>query len=328
MPVARPDWAADDDGDPGTGDTVAEHDELTAGTAPSDGVDDADGADTAGTTDASTRADGPSGAARQTAEPTDVESSVGAPSAEADDQLFRAAVRRRGLHAAPTDDGDDLDTSATGGSHPAEAQAPTVAPLPPVPTAAPLPPIPGVPQPESTTQIPATPLGQPVVPSSAGAGLDDGDATDDGDGPDGVRDDGAPDDRPVGSGLPRDEEPDVDETRIVSKTPTHAPFVLHFSTGERFGVHGTGLLGRLPRPQPGERFDDLLTVHDPGKSVSKTHLELGRDGGDLWVSDRFSGNGTVVRHIDGSIRRCEPGRRYRVERGARVDIGEQFFLVQ
>lgn len=121
---------------------------------------------------------------------------------------------------------------------------------------------------------------------------------------------------------------DVDQTRIVDKTPTRAPFVLHFSTGERFGVHGSGLLGRLPRPQPGERFDDLLTVHDPGKSVSKTHLEIGRDGDDLWVSDRFSGNGTVVRHIDGSIRRCEPGRRYRVERGARVDIGEQFFLVQ
>jgi hypothetical protein len=125
-----------------------------------------------------------------------------------------------------------------------------------------------------------------------------------------------------------DLDEDVDETRIVAKTPTRAPFVLHFSTGERFGVHGTGLLGRLPRPQPGERYDDLLTVHDPGKSVSKTHLELGRDGDDLWVSDRFSGNGTVVRHIDGSIRRCEPGRRYRVERGARVDIGEQFFLVQ
>jgi hypothetical protein len=124
------------------------------------------------------------------------------------------------------------------------------------------------------------------------------------------------------------DDEDVDETRIVSKTPTRAPFLLHFSTGERLGLHGTALFGRLPRPEPGERFDDLLTIHDPGKSVSKTHLELGRDGDDLWVSDRFSGNGSVIRHIDGSIRRCEPGRRYRVERGARVDVGEQFFLVQ
>jgi len=125
-----------------------------------------------------------------------------------------------------------------------------------------------------------------------------------------------------------DDEEDVEETRIVSRKPGGPQFVLHFSTGERLGVSGTGLLGRLPRPTPEERFDDLLTIHDPGKSVSKTHLEFGRDGEDLWVADRFSGNGTVVRHIDGSIRRCEPGRRYRVERGARVDIGEQFFLVQ
>lgn len=163
-----------------------------------------------------------------------------------------------------------------------------------VPTAAPLPPIPGMTGPV----LPAS--DEVTVPSS-------GDA-----------------DEPA----QLDDDEDVDATRIVTKTPTRAPFVLHCSTGEQLGVHGTGLLGRLPRPQPGERFDDLLTVHDPGKSVSKTHLELGRDGDDLWVSDRFSGNGSVIRHIDGSIRRCEPGRRYRVERGARVDIGEQFFLVQ
>ncbi len=188
----------------------------------------------------------------------------------------------------PTD-----DVEASGEDVPAreDASVPTAAPLPPVPTAAPLPPVPGA--------EPARPLSDAdVVPSSTDA------------------DESAQLDE------------DVDETRIVTKTPTRAPFVLHFSTGERIGVHGTGLLGRLPRPEPGERFDDLLTIHDPGKSVSKTHLELGRDEDDLWVSDRFSGNGSVIRHIDGSIRRCEPGRRYRVERGARVDIGEQFFLVQ
>lgn len=224
-----------------------------------------------------------------------------------DDQSLRTEVeqsdagrRPRGAHAAPVTEPDP----------PTEASAVPHAPIPPVPgsatvpssvpsadtagapSAAPLPPIPGATGPA----LPLPPVDRSESPAAAGA-LDDLDE-------------------------------DVDETRIVAKTPTRAPFVLHFSTGERLGVHGTGLLGRLPRPQPGERYDDLLTVHDPGKSVSKTHLELGRDGDDLWVSDRFSGNGTVVRHIDGSIRRCEPGRRYRVERGARVDIGEQFFLVQ
>ncbi|MEV7762285.1 zinc-ribbon domain-containing protein [Curtobacterium flaccumfaciens] len=224
-----------------------------------------------------------------------------------DDQSLRTEVeqsdagrRPRGAHAAPVTEPDP----------PTEAPAVPHTPIPPVPgsatvpssvpsattagapSAAPLPPIPGATGPA----LPLPPVDRSESPAAADA-LDDLDE-------------------------------DVDETRIVAKTPTRAPFVLHFSTGERLGVHGTGLLGRLPRPQPGERYDDLLTVHDPGKSVSKTHLELGRDGDDLWVSDRFSGNGTVVRHIDGSIRRCEPGRRYRVERGARVDIGEQFFLVQ
>ncbi|WP_267419409.1 MULTISPECIES: hypothetical protein [unclassified Curtobacterium] len=191
-------------------------------------------------------------------------------------------------------------------------------PVADAPRAAPLPPLP------DTTEDAADPTAQEArVESAAPAPLVDA-----------VTSSAAPSAAPVdevaaGEHAPApDDDEDVDETRIVSKTPTRAPFVLHFSTGERLGLHGTALFGRLPRPEPGERFDDLLTIHDPGKSVSKTHLELGRDGDDLWVSDRFSGNGSVIRHIDGSIRRCEPGRRYRVERGARVDVGEQFFLVQ
>ena len=226
------------------------------------------------------------------AEGTD-DSAVDDDSAVSDDTPS-APLRPRGVHAAPVADESHSTEPQAAPAAPASATLPSSAPVAedtaafPLPTAAPLPPLPGVTGP--VLPLPTT----DGSPTSADGDLED----------------------------------DVEETRIVSKTPTHAPFVLHFSTGERFGVHGTGLVGRLPRPQPGERFDDLLTVHDPGKSVSKTHLELGRDGDDLWVSDRFSGNGTVVRHIDGSIRRCEPGRRYRVERGARVDIGEQFFLVQ
>lgn len=133
---------------------------------------------------------------------------------------------------------------------------------------------------------------------------------------------------PATAGPIAEDDDDPEATRIVRRTSSERAVTLHFSTGERFGVHGHGLLGRFPNPEPGEELDELLTIVDPGRSVSKTHLEFGRDGDDLWVSDRYSGNGTVVRHIDGSIRRCEPGRRYRVERGARVDIGEQFFLVQ
>src|SRR3954447_6339540 len=72
-------------------------------------------------------------------------------------------------------------------------------------------------------------------------------------------------------------------------------FVLRFSTGEVTTVHGTGLVGRRPVAQPTETFDQLVHVDDRGLSVSKTHLEFGQHDGSLWIADRFSGNGTLIR---------------------------------
>ena len=112
-----------------------------------------------------------------------------------------------------------------------------------------------------------------------------------------------------------------------SPEPEPEPFEVQFSTGETVVLAQTGLIGRNPVPQPGEYFDALVRILDPAKSVSKTHLEFGLDDGYLWVADRFSGNGTIVRRGDGSTERCEPGKRRRVARGDRVEIGDQFFMV-
>jgi hypothetical protein len=101
--------------------------------------------------------------------------------------------------------------------------------------------------------------------------------------------------------------------------------IARFSTGETVTLHGTGLLGRNPSPQEGERFDLLVRIHDPARSVSKTHLEFMVDAGRVWIRDRHSGNGTMLRHPNGTGSRCEAGRRYRVQDGDRVEIGEQFF---
>lgn len=120
-------------------------------------------------------------------------------------------------------------------------------------------------------------------------------------------------------------EIDLEETRIVRRSG--ARFVLQFSTGESVSVAGTGLIGRNPIPEPGEFFDSIVVISDAGKSVSKTHLEFGQDAGTFWISDRFSGNGTTVREPEGAPRRCDAGKRYRIARGTRVDIGEQFFIV-
>ena len=128
-------------------------------------------------------------------------------------------------------------------------------------------------------------------------------------------------------GAPEGLDEDVEQTRIVAPGAGGDRFILQFSTGESVSVTGSGLLGRNPLAEPGEYFDALVTISDPGKSVSKTHLEFGQDGGAFWVSDRFSGNGTIVREPERPARRCDPGKRYRIARGTRVEIGEQFFIV-
>jgi hypothetical protein len=132
-----------------------------------------------------------------------------------------------------------------------------------------------------------------------------------------------------------DDEPDpfeasVDLIEPIETAPPAAPqalYTLSFSTGEVVDVTGSGLIGRRPITQPGEQVDQLVTVLDPGRSVSKTHVEFGIEAGELWICDRYSGNGTVAHPLGGIARQCEAGRRYRVTRGTRVEIGDQWFDV-
>lgn len=126
------------------------------------------------------------------------------------------------------------------------------------------------------------------------------------------------------SAKPRTDSPPSHHADEAESAPR---FVLQFSTGESATVSGSGLIGRSPRPEPGEFFDDLVTVSDPSRSVSKTHLEFGHEGGEFWIKDRFSGNGTVLRAPDAPVVQLVADRRYRVPRGSRVDVGEQFFVV-
>lgn len=106
-----------------------------------------------------------------------------------------------------------------------------------------------------------------------------------------------------------------------------ARFVLQFSTGESVVVEGTGLIGRNPAAEPGEYVDQLVAVFDVGKSVSKSHIEFGQQDGRFWVADRYSTNGTLVIRPGDRVIRCDPGKRYVIERGARIEMGDQFFVL-
>lgn len=114
----------------------------------------------------------------------------------------------------------------------------------------------------------------------------------------------------------------------AAAAPPRVRFVFRFTTGDTRTVFGSGLIGRRPMPQPGESFDHLVQVADRSLSVSKTHLEFGEHDDELWVADRFSANGTVVHRPDDGAVRCEPGRRYLVPRGSRVEIAEHSFRVE
>lgn len=110
--------------------------------------------------------------------------------------------------------------------------------------------------------------------------------------------------------------------------PAQAVFVLTFSTGQRATVQGSGLIGRKPLPQPGEVCDDLIRIADADRSVSKTHIEFGQHDGEFWISDRVSGNGTVIRRPDETAEALTPGRRYVLPRGTRVEIADQSFTIE
>lgn len=99
-------------------------------------------------------------------------------------------------------------------------------------------------------------------------------------------------------------------------------FTITLGTGESVEITRSGLLGRMPTPAEGEEFEHLIVVSDPGRSVSKTHLEFGVEGDELWISDRKSGNGTIIREPGVVPRRAQPGTRYTVVRGTRLDFGD------
>jgi hypothetical protein len=104
-------------------------------------------------------------------------------------------------------------------------------------------------------------------------------------------------------------------------------FSLVFSTGESIRVSGEGLVGRNPAPAAGERFDYLVQIVDPERSVSKTHLAFGVEEGELWIADRGSSNGTRVGLDLVHPVELTAGERVRVPRGTRVGIGDQWFDV-
>jgi len=102
-----------------------------------------------------------------------------------------------------------------------------------------------------------------------------------------------------------------------------APYLVTLDTGQVMSVTGPGLIGRNPRPVPGERCDHVVVVEDPERSVSRTHARFGIDGGRFWVSDAGSGNGTTLRLPDGRVVPVPADERVPVPSGSTIQVGDR-----
>lgn len=125
------------------------------------------------------------------------------------------------------------------------------------------------------------------------------------------------------------QQEDVEATRlrpargkVPAVTEGRHEVTVALTDGQRVTITGTALVGRNPAPRSGESADHLIRVADPGRSVSKTHLQLGVDRGGLWIKDRDSTNGTVVTLADGQQILCGAEQQVRLPAGATVAFGD------
>ncbi|MFT3798008.1 RDD family protein [Microbacterium sp.] len=118
----------------------------------------------------------------------------------------------------------------------------------------------------------------------------------------------------------------VDQTRIATGERPLAR--LAWDNGARQAVYGRTLFGRNPVPETGAM---VVPVRDETMSLSKTHFELvpGSDGDArvLWIVDRHSTNGVVVRR---GIHRepLVPGERTRVRMGDVLEFGDRHVVIE
>ena len=105
-----------------------------------------------------------------------------------------------------------------------------------------------------------------------------------------------------------------------SPVVANATFVVAFSTGQRLVVDGPVVVGRRPEQAAAEAGSAAFAVTDPERSTSRAHAAFAVVDGQLVVTDRGSGNGTVV-HRAGVEIECVEGRPVALRPGDELELG-------
>lgn len=102
---------------------------------------------------------------------------------------------------------------------------------------------------------------------------------------------------------------------------------LLFDDGAEISIGGVVLVGRDPAPGTNEDGATMVPIDDPSRSVSKTHLSVAARGGQVWVTDRHSTNGTRLVAADGVESDLVPGEATPLQPEVTVRIGARSFRV-
>lgn len=132
--------------------------------------------------------------------------------------------------------------------------------------------------------------------------------------------------------VPTTAQPAVSAIQPASVPITPAPtpvgsLLFMFDTGQRETVAspGSGYLGRNPTAT--SLGEQVISVQDPDKSVSKVHLHFEARGAQLWITDQGSTNGTDLIDDEGQVVALSAGERVEVPAGSRVRLGDRTFAV-
>jgi serine/threonine protein phosphatase PrpC len=106
----------------------------------------------------------------------------------------------------------------------------------------------------------------------------------------------------------------------LSSPPGPARFGLELDDRSFLIARGRGLIGREPVAPNGEQPTHLVTLTDPARSVSRTHLEFGVGNAGLWVRDCHSTNGSDI-EFDGQVTPLEPGLAVPVRPASTIHLG-------
>lgn len=129
------------------------------------------------------------------------------------------------------------------------------------------------------------------------------------------------------SGGPWSEPPPPAPDGLIADVP-HDDWHLVFEDGSTVPVPAYGLIGRAPEPPAGRAVDALITLEDPQKLLSKTHLAFGADPRGVWIADQGSSNGTVVVGADGGETSLVAGAQVGLAPGSVVRAGGRMFQIR